>query len=78
MLGKRQKPEATALIEEDNPVTSVDFIQLQDIQPKKAQKLKEDHQSSHKRYDEDPEALPKSIKERFGTSKHRDNKDKRA
>ena len=63
MIGKRAKPEAAS---EDNPVESVDFISVEDLQPKKAKKVREGDSVRN----EDPEALPKSIKERFGNPKH--------
>jgi len=75
MLGKRTKPEQlSSVAEEDNPVASVDFISVSALEPKKVPKRVLIDERSSSRQTDDPEALPKSIKERFSSNKNRDRK----
>ena len=65
MLGKRLARNATEtnINEDDNPVTSVDFIEVKEL-PKPTVKKPEHHF-----YTKEEAALPQSIKERYGMSK---------
>ena len=70
MLGKRAKPE-TKLTEEDNPVSQVDFIEIDKIKTTSKEKSGLSRTVTE---EEDRYSLPQSVRERYQTHKKRDEK----
>ena len=70
MLGKRAKPE-TKLTEEDNPVSQVDFIEIDKIKTTSKEKSGLSRTVTE---EEDRQSLPQSVRERYQTHKKRDEK----
>ena len=66
MLGKRSKSDSKPLDQDDNPVSQVDFIEID--------KIKTTTSSSKPSRHSDFDSLPQSVRERYQTSTHKTNK----
>ena len=64
MLGKRSKADTKPIDQDDNPVSQVDFIEIDKIKTSKPSRPSD--------YDRD--SLPQSVRERYQTSTHKTNK----
>ena len=64
MLGKRSKADSKPIDQDDNPVSQVDFIEIDKIKTSKPSRPSD--------YDRD--SLPQSVRERYQTSTHKTNK----
>ena len=64
MLGKRSKADSKPIDQDDNPVSQVDFIEIDKIKTSKPSRPSD--------YDRD--SLPQSVRERYQTSTHKINK----
>ena len=64
MLGKRSKADSKPIDQDDNPVSQVDFIEIDKIKTSKPSRPS----------DFDRDSLPQSVRERYQTSTHKTNK----